>query len=198
MGSILFVLELEIDKGLNSGTLNLNDYINSGGDHHGAECHPTPSQHLDECLLPSIGQEVRKVAKGYQCKHVAVTADHLREQFGMEIGEYLCEHGLRRLEIVVAKEYPAESHKMECKDHGGYALPTFALMVTFVVKHIGTQPLVYGQCCAMHATPSHEIQAGSVPETTQQHGHNQVDIGAYAASAVATQRDIDVVAYPGG
>ena len=50
----------------------------------------------------------------------------------------------------------------------------------------------------MHAAPSHEIEAGPVPEATQKHGDDEVDVLPQLALAVATQRYVDVVANPTG
>src|ERR1700749_667431 len=50
----------------------------------------------------------------------------------------------------------------------------------------------------MQSAPQHEHPGSAVPETADQHGEEQAEEGAPFAVAVATQRDVQVVAQPGG
>ncbi len=60
---------------------------------------------------------------------------------------------------------------------------------------LGAGPL-QRQAHAVHAAPEDEGPAGAVPEAAEQHGHDEVHVGAAAALAVAAQRDVQVVAQP--
>ena len=53
-----------------------------------------------------------------------------------------------------------------------------------------------GETRAMHGTPENKLPGGAVPETANEHGGEIVDIGACGAFAVASERDVDVVAQP--
>ena len=48
----------------------------------------------------------------------------------------------------------------------------------------------------MNASPENEVEGGSVPKSTQQHRHQEVDVLAEFAMAIATKRNIEVVLEP--
>ena len=56
---------------------------------------------------------------------------------------------------------------------------------------------MHSQGNAVHASPDDEVEACAMPKATKQHGDDKVEELTNLAFAVATQRDIDVIAYPG-
>ena len=115
----------------------------------------------------------------------------------MEGGEYLADHGNRTFELGIAEEYPAEADEVEGDDYGEHAAPAGTAVGLGTVKQTAEE-LVYGQCHSMKSAPYDEIPRSAVPESAQQHGEYQVEIGTQLAFPVAAQRDIEVVAQPGG
>ena len=51
---------------------------------------------------------------------------------------------------------------------------------------------------AVQRAPQQKVPALAVPDAREQHRQHQVDLGAGEAVAAAAQRNVDVVAYPGG
>ena len=59
------------------------------------------------------------------------------------------------------------------------------------------EELMNGQCHAMKSSPHNEVPRSTMPESAQQHGQNQIDIGTEFPFSVPSQRNIKVVAQPG-
>ena len=193
---ISFDSKLEVDKGLYLAAFHLNDQIDDGGDEEGTQHHTTPFEHTHATLLEGIGHEMGDIAEEYHGEDYPIAGDNLLEEFGVEIDGYLRKHCPRGLEGGVAEENPTESHEMKGQEDGEEPAQACAAIVLVVTEHMFAQPLVEGQRHTMHAAPSHEVKTGTVPQSTQQHGDDQVDILTHLALTVATQGDIDIVAYP--
>ena len=65
-----------------------------------------------------------------------------------------------------------------------------------MVQNLLAEQLVCGRGDAVLAAPNTEIEAGAVPKSSQNHGQNDVDILPKLTLSVATQGNIDVIAYP--
>ena len=50
----------------------------------------------------------------------------------------------------------------------------------------------------MDGAPNHERPIRAVPQTAQEHRGQQVGIGSYAAAVTAAERDVQIIAQPGG
>ncbi len=50
----------------------------------------------------------------------------------------------------------------------------------------------------MQAAPEHEAPIRAVPEASEQHGEAKIRVSARDAAAISAQRDIEIVAQPGG
>lgn len=50
----------------------------------------------------------------------------------------------------------------------------------------------------MPSSPQNESPCGAVPESSEQHGDNQVDVGSYVAFTVSSKRNVEVVFQPAG
>ena len=73
-------------------------------------------------------------------------------------------------------------------EHDGYDLaPAMRMIVAVVVKHLLRQIFVAYKAETVNAAPCHEVETGSVPETTEQHGDDKVDVLPALAFAVAAQ-----------
>ena len=115
----------------------------------------------------------------------------------MERGKDLTDHGNRTGKLGVAEENPAEAHEMESDNHGKHTAPSDTA-VSFRTMKQAAEELVYGKCYAVQSAPYDEIPRSTVPESAQQHGQNQVDVGTDLAFPVAAQRNVEVIAQPGG
>lgn len=51
---------------------------------------------------------------------------------------------------------------------------------------------------SVEETPGDECPSGPVPQPAQQHRDEQVQIGSRSATAVATERNVEVITEPGG
>ena len=49
---------------------------------------------------------------------------------------------------------------------------------------------------AMDAAPDDESPVRSVPQSPQQHGEHQVDVGSDISETIAAERDVEIVAEP--
>ena len=115
----------------------------------------------------------------------------------MERGEDLTDHGNRTGKLGVAEENPAEAHEVKGDNHGKHAAPSGTAVGLGTMKQ-AAEELVYGKCYAVQAAPYDEVPRSAVPESAQQHGQNQVDVGTYLAFPVTAQRNVEVIAQPGG
>ena len=114
-------LELEIDEGLNGGTLHLNDHVDGGSEQQRIDHHIAATQLRNDAFLPGIGQEMGEVAKGHEGQHILIARTHLLPQLGMEVEEDLPQHGPACHECFLPKENPCEAHKVK-GEHNGYPL----------------------------------------------------------------------------
>ena len=115
----------------------------------------------------------------------------------MERGEDLTDHGNRTGKLGVAEEDPAEAHEVESDNHSKETSPPGTAVGLGTMKQ-AAEELVNSKCYPMQSAPYDEIPRSAVPESTQQHGQNQVDVGTDLAFPVATQRNVEVIAQPGG
>ncbi len=60
------------------------------------------------------------------------------------------------------------------------------------------QDTLYDEVGAVECAPDDEGPCSTVPESAEEHGEGQVDVGARGAFLVATEGDVEVVAKPGG
>ena len=66
-----------------------------------------------------------------------------------------------------------------------------------MLEHLRAQELLPRHSKAMDAAPYHEIEARPMPQATQQHRADKVDIRATLALAVAAHpEDVDIILYP--
>ncbi len=67
-------------------------------------------------------------------------------------------------------------------------------------RSIGIAPFAGGPFDAqeqtVEASPCNECPAGTVPQTAEQHGDGEIDVGALDAGSVTTERYVEVVAQP--
>ena len=52
---------------------------------------------------------------------------------------------------------------------------------------VSHKPFVHSQGDAVPGSPQDESPGGTVPESSEQHGDDQVDVGSYAAFAVSSE-----------
>ena len=67
-----------------------------------------------------------------------------------------------------------------------------------MMQHLLAEEFMHGECEAMCPTPCHKVETRAMPQPTQEHCDDEIDILTQLAFAVATQGDINVVANPCG
>ncbi len=187
--------ELEIDEWLDVTALHLDDEVDDADQHRYLHEQGATGQKADTRVLPTVGTGMKQVADGHQREDWPVAGHQLAEQFGMEGGGHLAQHDEGGLEGGVAEKNPAKADKMEGEQHATHTPPAGAAVVLGTVQPV-PKGLVRRQCQTVQTTPYHEIQRGTVPQPSQQHGHDQIEIGTEPALPVAAQRDVQVVAQP--
>ena len=85
---------------------------------------------------------------------------------------------------------------MEGYEDGKEPTDATAAIGFVVMKEVLARPFMNGQGHTVHATPGNEVEARTMPQSTQQHSDDKVDVLAHLAPSVAAQRDVDIVANP--
>ena len=86
---------------------------------------------------------------------------------------------------------------MEGEEHGEET-PDARGLIMAVVPEQFSETLVHAQGKAMHAAPDDEIPRSAVPQAAEQHREEQVEVHAQPPLSVAAERDVEIVAQPGG
>ena len=118
---------------------------------------------------------MKQKAEQHQSKHAPVAFDQLREKLRTESGEYLSQHIHRVLKIGITEEYPAETDKVEGNDNAEHTSPTVTLF-SFPPSGYRHPDFMHRQCNAVKCAPKNKIPGSSMPQPSQKHGNNKVQI----------------------
>lgn len=140
---------------------------------------------------------MKQKAEQHQSKHAPVAFDQLREKLRTESGEYLSQHIHRVLKIGITEEYPAETDKVESDNDSEYTTPAMTLF-SFLTTYDGHPHLMHRQSDAVKCSPKYKVPGSSVPQSTQKHGNNQIQILAELTFPVSSQGYVQVIAQPTG
>ena len=178
---------MEINERLNVAGFNLyNDIYNSGDEQgtnedigHGETCH--------DMLLPTVGEIMTDEAESHKTEYPWVSADDLPQQFGMEVRGNLTNHRGACLHVAAAEENPAQAHEVESDDNGNDASPPGAVVVPVMVEHILREELMTTECQAVERTPEYEVPRSTMPQTTEQHRNEEVEIHPQLTLTIASE-----------
>ena len=103
-------------------------------------------------------------------------------------------HGLH---ILGAEQQPAEADDIECKNDSKQAHHGIHILaVSLCPRHYCQPHLMQRESHAVQRTPQHKTHRRTVPQATQNHSDNEVEVCAHLAFAVTAKRDVEVVAQP--
>jgi len=91
-----------------------------------------------------------------------------------------------------AEEDPAQAHEVEGRD-----LSQRPREPRLLPGSVAEEQAVPPEQQAVIGAPEHEVPARPVPQAAEQHGQEEVQVGAGGAATVAAERDVEVVAQPG-
>ena len=107
------------------------------------------------------------------------------------------QHQLHGAHRIGAEEQPAEADQVESHEDTGQSADRMHLVSRDFGAGDDREPeLVQRQRYAVQRPPQHEADRRAVPQPAENHGDEQVEIGAQAPLAVAAQRDVEIVAEP--
>ena len=198
--------ELEVDEWLNVGRLDLDDDKSHDDDE---KCFDE-KRALSDIGLHLFGEELwhemQHITQQHQQGNRLVGGTPLKENLRFKLEEYLMEHLFGN-----AKRRSTEEHPQGCNEVEGDETshednePVLRRVGVFLAGQIrertkyrteGVPHLVETEEKSMNATPEDEVEGCSVPETTQQHRHQKVEVLAQLAVTVATEGDIEIVLEP--
>ena len=142
---------------------------------------------------------MQQIADRHQGHDGGISRDNLRNQCRFEISKDLREHIADGLHIGSTEHDPAEADDVEGDHDTDTTSPERHIgSLRFESWDMGHKPFVHGQGDPVPSSPQNESPCGAVPESSEQHGDNQVDVGSYVAFAVSSKRNVEVVFQPAG
>ena len=180
-----YALKLEIDEGLDLGTLHLDNQIYYNDHEEGFSYEGKPGNESYALALPTIRHKMQGIAQEHEGKNKGITCNELWKNLRREMASYLRYHVDTGREINVTEEYPAETHEVEGYQHSKESLPAVTFIGLFPAQQTAIG-LMERQRHTVHHTPTDEIPGGSVPQTTQKHGNDEGDVLANLSLAITT------------
>ena len=152
---------------------------------------------------------MEQVAQKHEDADGFVGCAPLQEYLWLKLVEYLVEYLLGDVEGWSAEEYPACCYEMEgeeaAEDDNGVGVPGawcgwFALAGQIADGAEdgadGLPYLVDTEEEPVQSAPEDEVEGGSVPKSAKEHRHEQIEVLAKFAVAVASKADVEVVFEP--
>ena len=200
--------ELEINEGLYVARFDLDDHPNEEDDEKGFdEERALGDERL--CLVgEGFGHEVEHVAKQHEGTDGFVGGAPLEENLRLELMENLHEDLLGNAKGGSTEKHPTSGYEVEGDDaaHQPTRWAFFSLRIVLAGKarkraEFGTERVpdfVEAKEDAVDASPKDEVEGCPMPKTTQEHGHEEVEVLAELAVTVAAKGDVEVVLEPRG
>src|ERR1017187_4190244 len=108
--------------------------------------------------------------------------------------KHLVQNLLTLREIGGAKENPTDHDQCESDDR----LQRIEPIPILVDRLVAAKDTLQAEQRAMVASPDYEVPTRAVPQPAEQHGEHQIAVGHPASPPITTQRDVQIVAQPGG
>ena len=200
--------ELEVDEGLYVGGLDLNDDKDQNDDE---ECLDNEGTTGDEtlCLVGEVFRhEMEHVAQKHEESHRFVGGAPLHEYLGLELVEYLMEHLFGDAEGRSTEEHPTSGNQVEGDDasqqrHEPVLLGSGVMLAGQVCQRAEERAeavpyLVETEEDTVNTAPEDEVEGSTVPKTSEEHGHEEVEVLTELAVTVTSKGDVEIVLEPGG
>ena len=118
-------LKLEVDERLDFGRFDLHDSPDQDGDDDGLRQYGGGGNDPFSPGFGRFGQQVQQEPDGHQSEDRSVTGNHLRDQRGIEMVEYLGCYQRDAVHVLCAEHDPAETDDVERDDDTDYPRPSF-------------------------------------------------------------------------
>ena len=99
------------------------------------------------------------------------------------------------MKIGVTEENPAETNKVEGNNDTQYP-PNAVTGLPFLPSGDRHPRFVQSKCHTMKSAPQYKIPGSPVPQSTEKHGNNQIEILTELSMSVTPQGDIKLIAQP--
>ena len=149
---------------------------------------------------------MKDVTKQHQEGDRLVRGTPLEEYLWFELMPNLMEDLLSNAKGWSTEQHPKRSHKVEGDETAHQPKQWMSLTLRILFRRQigqrtkqradGMPNLVDAEEQTMEATPKDEIERGTVPESTKEHGHEQVEVLAELAVTVSSHGDVEVVLEP--
>src|SRR5579883_711008 len=185
--------ELEVDELAPAELASEHEGVEAGSVKGAADVPGSTPDHVEVLadILHDLVQEQRN-DQGRQRQQVG-------QRWNRRASEDRLEHPLDLSQRMGSEQKPAEADHVEGGDHS-HELPAGAVDPIGGPDAIepGTAEPVCHQQDALISAPEYERPGGPVPEAADDHGQHQIATELPCAATVASQRNVQVVAQPGG
>lgn len=187
--------ELEVDEGLDIGGLDLDDKPNEGYDEESLDEEGKADNEGTGHAREGFGQPVEQIAEEHKESHSFVRSTPLEEYLWLELTPYLMKHFLGDSEGGGAEEHPQGCDEVEGDETTDQ--PTQGTLLRLRIVPVGqagegtedgtdgVPNLVEAEEHAVDAAPKNEVERGSMPQTTEEHGDEEIEVLAELAMPVA-------------
>ena len=180
---------MEVDERLDIARLDLH---HQPDDARGQENLYDRRQGGDESLRPAVaavGKHVQQVADADEQEDAGITFEHLGDDRRIEVRENLVEHQLHGFHRFGTEHQPSEADQIEGEENArNTPEPPHFGSCGFGAGNDAQPELVQGQRYAVQRSPEDEAHGRPVPQTAEQHGDEQVEIGADTPLAVLSKK----------
>lgn len=181
-------LELEIYKRLYLRRLNLHHKPHNKGNKQKLQKKRCCGDEALEKTINSRGHKVKQIAQYQEQEDGQIAGNDLRNKRGGEEEKDLMENQPDTLHGVGSKEQPTEDYEVESKEGGGESAPEGHFAAKDLALRDQREPeFMESQRQSMETTPKNKAQGSSMPKSPEQHGNQQVQIGAQSALTVASE-----------
>ena len=192
----VFFLELIVQEGLDLVGAELYCELEDEEKENGLQRPVEGDEALLKAIEPSFAEAMHKHGEhedGYPERALGYEG---WDALGVELGEHPVQKVLGGCEVGTTEEDPREHDEHLAQEPTGNLHPQTVRGQTMEEEPVA--PLVHHKTEAVHGSPEDEHEGASVPQTCHHHGDEVVEIGAHLSHLVASQRDVEIVAEPGG
>lgn len=185
-------LELGVEEGLDIGRGELDDELHHRHEYEEFENPERVDEPLLHALIHALGHEVQGEDDGHHDAPGESSLKEYREIGRVEFAEHPANHIAGGVETVGTEENPQCGYKDECYEP---CTKVDGQTVAEPLERVHHQ-FVDAQAQAMPESPNDEGPSCTVPQAAKQHRGHEIEVLAHFALAVATQRNVEVVAQP--
>ena len=188
---------MKINKRNHAGTFHLYDHKDRQKQVQGLKQHGGVRHYTLHLPINVLGYEMKQVACSHEDRNTRIADDELRENLRMKISEDPHQHIPPDLYRISPKKDPAQTYQMKRQNHTEHSTKQRHLFShRLEAAEMPHHKHMHSQRNTMQGTPQNKTHRSAVPQTAQQHRHNQMDIGAKLSLTVSAHRDIQVIFQP--